>query len=219
MRLLVIGLLAALVALAPMASAAEKAADKDGDGLTDKQEAVLGSHVEKAEGFKVIAESPVTPEKHRRPTYDGSKDLVKVEFCHVGEDRYLWRVTMAEEPKPKDTVLHLYIDTDSNKATGRKDRGNEYMASVVGGRGYNMQYSSDGKPSAGPKVVYVVQGNALIMSSDLKLGRDAKGISYSLYVLCHNNIKKPTMSDGIGLFLVKEFPARPGTVPERVEKK
>ena len=213
--------LVALVVIMLVVAPNARSQDKDADGLTDEQEKVLGSHVDKPEQFKLIAENPVRPEKNRRPTYDGSKDLVKVEFCHVGEDRYLWRVTMAEAPNLKDTVLHLYLDADSDKTTGRKDRGNEYMASVVGGKGQCLQYAPDGKLSTGPKVVYVVQGNAVIMSSDVKLGRDDKGIRYSIDVLCHNIAKpgeKTKMSDYLKL-MVKEFPVRPGTVPERVKKK
>jgi hypothetical protein len=203
-------LLVTLGLLCCPAMAAEN--DRDGDGILDSHEEILGSDPGRCDVFHTILDDGRQPEtQRRRPGYDATKDVTKVEFGHAGGNRYLWRVTFAEPPRPENTVLHLYVDADANPNTGRKStpggpvHGTDYMLSVVGGQGTSQQFTADGLGSAGPVVSFVVQGNALILSADVELGRNAEGIAYGLYVLCHTataDRRGPTMSDSSRRFAV-----------------
>ena len=206
----------------PVASGADaKAKDTDGDGISDEHEAMLGMPVDKANVLKVIAESPPFPEKRRTAKYDATKDVLSLEYCHVGKDRHVWRVSFVEKPRLKDTVLHLYIDADANTKTGRKDVGCEYMVTTAGGRSYTNAFSPDGKYIRGPKQSVLVVGKTVLISNDLKLSCTEKGFKYAIRVLCHTIPPKgqraPAMSDGVSV-QVKEWPATEGPVPERPKK-
>ena len=179
--------------------------DRDGDGILDSNEEILGSDPDRADQFRLILDEGVEREAaRRRPSYDATKDFTTVEFCHAGGNRYLWRVTFAAPPRASDTVLHLYVDADANPETGRKStpggpvHGTDYMLSVVEGRGTSQQFTPDGHSSPGPVVTFVVQDRSIILSADVELGRNAQGVAYTLYVLCHSISKdkhSPTMSD------------------------
>lgn len=166
--------------------------DRDGDGILDADEELLGSDPARPDVLHTVLDlGPQTDQQQRRPGYDAAKDFTKVEFGSAGGDRYLWRVTFAQSPHLADTVLHLYVDADGNPETGRKSRtgdavhGTDYMLSVVGGHGTSQQFTADGRSSPGPLVCFAVQGNALLISADVELARQADGLAYRLYVLCH----------------------------------
>jgi len=168
------------------------------------------------ETLQVVIDDGVEPSDRRNPEiYDATKDFAKIEFCHIGDDRYLWRVTLADAPRLADTVLHLYVDADADSSTGRKgtsgaaSTGTEYMLSVVGGRGTSGHYDTDGNRSGGPLVTHVVDGNQVLISADVELGRDADGVRYALYVLCHTTTKpgeRVYMSDSSGKHPIEEVP-------------
>ena len=189
------------------------AQDADGDGLTDAQEEVLGANPQAAESLQVIIEDGLESEERRKAEgYDPTKDVLTIEFCHVAEDRYLWRATFAEAPRLEDTVLHLYVDADADDDTGRKNGmvGTEYMLSVVGGGATSGYYAPEGARSGGPGVAFVTAGNSLLMSADVELGRDEKGVRYALYVLCHTATRargeRPGMSDSAGKKIIEGVP-------------
>ena len=203
----------AAVAIACAAQVYAQAADRDRDGLSDKGEEILGTHPDKPDAFRVIIRDRVESEKRRKAKgYDPTKDFVTVEFCHAGEDRYVWRTTFAEAPRPKDTVLHLYVDADADSATGRKgspnaaSTGTEYMVTMAAGGARATCYTPEGGRAPNVAAAYVVQGKTLTMSADLTLGRDDKGIRYALYVLCHTAVKRPTMSDSAGKIALSGLP-------------
>ena len=63
---------------------------------------------------------------------------------------------------------------------------------------YSTVYDAAGNSRSGPPVSYAVQGNQLLISADVDLGRDASGVHYALYVLCHtvtDSGSSPRMSD------------------------
>jgi len=209
---------AMLLALAaPALSLAQEAPrDTDGDGIPDREEEILGTDPRWAEPLSPILDDGPEPEARRQqPGYDATKDVVKVDFGNVAEDRCLWRVTLADAPRLADTVLHLYVDADADAATGRKSSpestvtGTDFMLSVVGDRGTSNSYRPDGAVVPGPAVSHVVLGNAVLMTADVNLGRDASGLRCALYVLCHTMTKEnqpARMSDSTPKRLITGIP-------------
>lgn len=195
----------AVFCLTAVTLAAPPAQDRDGDGISDRHEETLGSDPASADAFQVIVKDGVESEAARnRPGYDATKDFTTVECCHAGDDRFLWRVTFAAEPKPEDTVLHLYVDADANAETGRKAdtgspvAGTDYMLSVVGGQGRATRYNAEGNTIGGPVVRFVVQEKSILLSADVELARAGGSLQASLYVLCHtasSSGQNPAMSD------------------------
>jgi len=192
------------------------AADRDGDGILDEHEEVLGTDPAQPETLRIVIEDgPESEQRRKQKTYDPTKDVLTVAFGHVAEDRYLWRVTLAAPPRLDDTVLHLYVDADANPETGRTGpkggsyTGTDYMISVVGGRAYCGHYDADGVRTNGPPVSVAVHGNAVLVSIDAPIGRDEKGVRCSLYVLCHTTTKAggpTTMSDSTGRHPIAGIP-------------
>ena len=179
--------------------------DRDGDGILDEHEGILGSDPASADAFQLVLKDAVESEAARnRPGYDASKDFTAVECCHAGDDRFLWRVSFAAEPKPEDTVLHLYVDADANAETGRQGAadspvaGTDYMLSVVSGQGRATRYNAEGNTITGPAVRFVVQDQSILLSADVDLARAGGELQTSLYVLCHtagDSGQSPRMSD------------------------
>jgi len=210
-------LLVSCLNAAVIAVAAESTADRDRDGIPDPLERQLGTDPDHAESLQVVLSDGVEPAARReRPDYDGSKDVEQVEFCHVGNDRYLWRVCMAAQLRLEDTVLHLYIDADADENTGRKvssgapNHGTEYMLSVVGGRGRSTWYDVEGTSRPGPAVTFAVQDQSVLISADVDLKREPAGIRYDLYVLCHtitDSDTSPRMSDSTPKRPISKVPA------------
>jgi len=197
--------------------AADENADTDADGIRDRHEEVLGTDASQSEVLRPVVEDGLETDTRRAlETYDASKDFTQVECCHVADDRYLWRVTLAEKPRLEDTVLHLYVDADADEATGRKgpdgaaSTGTEYMLSVVGARGTCGFYDAEGNRTNGPLVSHAVDGNRVLISADVDLGRDEQGIRYALYVLCHTVTttpgESPRMSDASGKRVISGIP-------------
>lgn len=182
----------ALLILAGHYCAADSPVDRDGDGIHDDHEEILGTDPDRAEPLRVVLDGgPESEIRRRSADYGATKDFTKIEFCHVGGDRYLWRVTFAGAPRLDDTVFHLYIDADAGGATGRQgpeaaaSTGTEYMLSVVGGRGISSFFDPSGKQTNGPPVTHVVETNTLLISADIELARDERGARFAMYVLCH----------------------------------
>ena len=162
---------AVVLAMACLASASVWAADTDGDGLSDKHEEILGSDPKAPDTFTVIAKDGVESEAARaKPTYDPTKDFTTIEFCHAGGDRYLWRATFAAAPRPKDTVLHYYVDADSNGDTGRKGQANahstgtEYMVTLNAGGSYATCYAADGSLIDSDQIVQAQAAGGIIVT-------------------------------------------------------
>lgn len=167
----------------------------------------------------VIVHGPV-PERRRDPeAYDPSKDILSVEFGHVAEDRFLWRVNLAAPPNMDDTTLHIYVDADDDPDTGRKGPANalwlgtDNMLSVSRGNASPTRFTPDGTQERGPWLRWAVDGSSVLYSTDIPLNRDEEGFRFSMYVLCHTasgaDVPKP-MRDRTPRVRVEGIPAHPG---------
>ncbi len=211
---------AVVFALVACSLQSARAADRDGDGISDQHETVLGTDPDRVEELQVVVEDGLESEENRaKSSYDGTKDVLTVEYGHVAEDRHLWRWTVAEPPRPEDTVFHLYIDADADETTGRKvspgapNHGTEYMITVAGGSPRITSYDAEGNSTTGPPLTYVVDGNQVLVLADVPLARDDDGIHFGLYMLCHASSgsgEGPTMSDSSRKIAVRGMPIRPG---------
>ena len=111
--------------------------DADGDGLDDAQEDILGTDPRSPERLQaVLDDEPQSAAARTREGYDGSKDFSRVEFCHVGGDRYLWRVTFAEPPRLADSVLHV-IDRWRHLGTATDEEGICALLDRAGDAGFD----------------------------------------------------------------------------------
>ncbi len=204
------------------------AVDSDGDGISDANEEILGTFPDQAEEFVVVNEDGA--EEDPGEGYIAAQDIVKVEFAHVAEDRYIWRTTFAAEPNLDNHVHHIYVDADSDLETGRPNgTGTDYMLSTSGGRAWSNHYLPNGERAASGPVVYIAtEGNSLLTCADVDLGRDEDGARFEMWVLSHTTTSDdqptPPMSDNTGRFTVegialndREKIVRPGDLTESTD--
>lgn len=211
MRSIAAGVLLGL--LLPLPALAQ---DTDQDGIPDAIEQTLGTNPQLPETLRLVLEDGAeSAARIAAEGYNAAKDVQSVEFGHVAENRYLWKVNFAGTPEPMSTVLHLYLDADCNEATGRPGpanayvTGTDYMLSVVGGGANPARFGADGTRSAGPSMSFAALGNSVFISSDLDLARDDQGIRFGLYVLCHDVTQpgeQPKMDDSVPKKLVSGQP-------------
>jgi len=191
------------------------AQDADGDGLTDAQEAALGTPADRPEVLQtILQDGPESDARRAQETYFAGQDILDVAFGHVAEDRVLWRASFNGPPDLAKTTLHFYVDADADDQTGRQSagsaQGTEYMLTITGGTARVTAFAPDG---SGGKVVplrYAVTGNDVWISSDLPLKRDAAGLAFNLYLLCHTSNSSPAMSDTTREVSITGVAVRPG---------
>ena len=204
-------ILAAIAAIVMLSAAPCLAVDTDGDGIPDDVEEILGTDPNYPEELHVVFEGERVPEERRDEGYNPGMDILRIDFGHVAEDRYLWRTVFAAEPPIDEMVHHIYVDADADETTGREGRGTEYMLTTAGGQERVTYYLPDGTVSPTPPAVRIaVVDNVLYTSADVDLGRDEDGVRFRMSVLVHSTVApdedRPRMSQSTGNFMVEGIP-------------
>lgn len=192
------------------------AADSDKDGIPDKVEEQLGTRPDEAEEFLCALKDGKEAEEERREAgYDSGLDIDAVWVAHAGGNRFVWRVDMVGPLDLSNTILHLYIDADRNRETGRKSSGNvegvEYMVTSVNGSGRSTVFAPDGERLDPILITVEPVERSVFFSADLKIDQDAAGGNFELYVLCHSatteDEPRPRMSDSSKRVAVEGVPS------------
>ncbi|HPY89970.1 MAG TPA: thrombospondin type 3 repeat-containing protein, partial [Lentisphaeria bacterium] len=158
---------AVLVAVFAAAQNSGAKIDTDQDGLPDKQEKYWGTDPTVPDLPAVIYTFPERDATSRaKPGYDPALDPKELAVTHIAEDRYLWRVTFAADVNPDDCILHLYLDSDGNQATGRQSgglvNGTDQMISFSGSAPRIQVYPPDGSaPTLATPPYHYVDGKYL----------------------------------------------------------
>ena len=159
-------ILALVLGLSTLCAAVDAAEpDKDGDGLPDRVEKLLGTPPERTQQWTVFWTRDA-----RTTTGKTGPQMVRAAVAHVAEDRFVWRVDWTE-PFPTGGSLTLYLDTDNRKDTGRQENrsvmGTDLMYQYAGTPGvwYHGELSK-GRQSP-PRVEAV--GNSVVFCHDAPL--------------------------------------------------
>jgi hypothetical protein len=171
-RFVVCALVAGL--LASWAATGERgfAQDRDADTIPDAVEEQLATSPDSAEELVVIGEDPVG-EGADREQYAPCHDVTRMLFGNVAGDRYIWCIEFADDFRPDESGVILYIDADNDAATGRQNgaEGTEFMLHFSGGQASTSQFPPGGDQSPGVPARYVADGNRLYCTFDLPLNQ------------------------------------------------
>lgn len=184
-------LVALLTTVFATAQSTSAKTDTDQDGVPDEQEKFWGTDPATPDLPSVIYTFPErSAAELAKPGYDPALDPRELAVTHVAEDRYLWRAAFAADTDPAQFVLHLYLDSDGNLATGRQGggptNGTDHMISIAAGIPRLQVYPPDGaSPAQGVPPYHYAAGKYLYLLTDAALPvRDGQEAA-SLYVLCH----------------------------------
>jgi len=97
------------------------AQDRDGDGISDEIEAVLGMDPERAEALHLVHDDKSADQGDRmHRTWKLAPDITQIRFGNVAQDRWVWRIDFAQEFLSQRARVMLYLDADNNRETGRR---------------------------------------------------------------------------------------------------
>jgi hypothetical protein len=185
--------------------------DRDADGLPDDIEARLGTNPDLDERLQ-----PVIDDKRRGAgdmNNGGGKapDVDQVYFAHVAGDRYVWKVTFAEEYPPQGTIFHLYTDLDDDKSTGRQDadwvRGVDVMYSLVDAKYSARVITPEVRVDPALPIRQVVSGSTVYVCDDVDLRKGDGRTHFRMYILSH--MKDPTSDSDTTEWVYAEVPLHP----------
>ena len=201
--------MAAVFAAVTIAAGAETAKDTDGDGISDRNEEVLGTDPHSPDRLQVVIDEGTESEARR-----AGRRLRRDQGFHHG--RVLPRrrrplpVAAPRSPPSRDWKTRSSTSTSMPTPTrkpaarappGRRAPARNTCSAWSAARGTSGYYDPEGNRASGPPVTHVVRGNTLLVSADVNLGRSAEGVRYALYVLCHTTTdseESPGMSDSSG---------------------
>ena len=161
----------------PGAPAAE--GDRDGDGIPDETEVILGTDPATADNLILVYDDGAKDAGDRdlRPDHRLAPDVVTLSAANPAGDRYVWRVDFADDFLAPGTVFILYLDTDNNPDTGRSGgppTGTDVMLTCVDG----VFKASVHNPDAVVRdrsMRGVMDGPTLWLSMDLNMHASAPG--------------------------------------------
>lgn len=182
------------------------AQDRDGDGIPDEVEYQLGSDVAYAEQFVTLHHDGVIGEDDRTVgrAHQHGPDVVDVQLANVAQDRWLFRITFAQDYVCEGNTFILYLDVDGDETTGRQDAniGTDLMYQHSGGR-FSVSERTPGFHE-GP-VRMLALGNAVYVCTDLPLASGKLPGKLRFAVLSHVSPPASSDSDHTG-WLVGELP-------------
>ena len=172
-------------------SSAAEASDADRDGLPDAVEEALGTDKDLAEELVALGTFPAKAEKHPE------LDVVRVDFGNVAEDRWLWAIRFAQPYSFDNSSLIVYVDSDNDPETGRKDMGCEVMLSHRRGQPGVTAFAPDGSYAAGPLPRVALVEGVLYVCHDAPIHQENGRSRFRFLVL--SEIAEPHDSaDGTG---------------------
>lgn len=182
------------------------AQDRDGDGLPDEIEYQLGSDVAFAEEFVTLHHDGVIGEDDRTVGRDHEKgpDIVDVDVANVAQDRWLFRISFAEDYVCEGNTLILYLDVDGDETTGRQDAniGTDLMYQHSGGN-FGVGEKTPGLHK--PPLRMLAHGKAVYVCTDLPLAEGKLPGQLRFAVLSHVSPPASSDSDSTG-WLVADLP-------------
>ncbi|MFW6438348.1 MAG: hypothetical protein ACOCZ7_04965, partial [Armatimonadota bacterium] len=149
------------------------AQDTDADGIPDAVEYDLGSDPARAEEYTLQWHDGTIGEDDESVSdaHENAPDFVDVYLANVAQDRWLWKITFAEDYVGDTNTFVLYLDVDGDLETGRQDaewaRGTDLMFSQMNGEFRLQQHAEEINP--GPLRMATV-GDAIYVCADLPLG-------------------------------------------------
>ena len=204
-------LTATLIVLASLTPCAF-AQDTDSDGLPDAIEVKLGTNPDLDEGLELIIDDKPRGEGDANVRADGrAPDVDQVLFAHVAGNRYVWKVTFAEDYLRKDTIFHLYTDIDDDKTTGRQDQewvqGVDMMYSFVDGRNDPRFMNAAVRTDPALPVRGIIEGNALYVCDDVSMSVQDGSTHFRMYILSH--MRDPTSDSDTTEWIICQTPLHP----------
>ena len=170
------------------------AQDRDGDGIPNAVEYELGSDTNVAEEFVLLYHDGVIGEDDGTvsATRKNGQDVVDVFAAGVARDRWLFKITFAEDYVNEGNVFILYLDVDSDEATGRQDANVGTDLMYVGSAGkFGVSERTEGF-HVGP-VRMAALGKNLYLCTDLPLGEGKTPGRVRFRLLSH--VAPPASSD------------------------
>jgi len=161
-------------------------ADSGGDGIGDELRQELYLPPGRLD-FVTIATSKDQHDTEKTAAQN-APDILKLEACHVGQQRLLFRITFARKPVFEGAGIILYTDLDTNRQTGRQDsathRGVDLMATLSGSRlevtRHNPAFTKGNSYVAAAKIV----GCCLYVVLDAPLAVAEGKVRFEAYLLC-----------------------------------
>jgi len=161
------------VASGSVAAWAAPVIDADGDGMSNEVELTLGSDPKYADPFPTLLTRQL-PANHGNP----ARFVTEVAIANAGGNRFVWRVTFAQDYPRDNSNLILYLDADNDPKTGRQpDHGCEFMLRVTNGQPGNTGWTVDGRTAPAPFPRCALVGSVLYLSYDVDLKQqDGKSV-------------------------------------------
>ncbi len=184
--------------LAPVAELSTDMPDRDGDGIPDEGELIMGMDPDRPDTMHLVYENEDAHEQAEE-LVDGRRRPVmhRVYFGNVAQDRWVWRVDFTHDWLEMNAQVMLYIDADYDAETGRPlgeggadvrliARGSSYEVVInnadVVGRDRSARGYVDGKTvylSMDKTLNHTEEGNTLFRVRGLAQLRDVSGVASS----------------------------------------